>query len=63
MLLVIDFSELDKDIILPKITDSIEKDFSEKELDKLDFDFLKNEFNKFKNFKFDSKIIIEAFSI
>jgi hypothetical protein len=59
---VIDFAETDKDIVLPNITDTVEKDFSNSELDKIDFDFLKNEFNKFKNFNFDEKIKIETFT-
>jgi predicted Zn-dependent protease len=63
ILKVIDFAETDKDIVLPNISDTIEKDFSNKELDKIDFDFLKNEFNKFKNFNFDEKVTIETFTI
>jgi hypothetical protein len=63
ILKVIEFAESDKDIVLPNISDSVEKDFSNADLDKIDFDFLKNEFNKFKNFNFDEKVTIETFSI
>jgi len=62
MLSIIDFAQFDKDIILPNITDSIEKDFSNKDLEKIDFEYLKNEFNKFKNFNFSPNIFIESFS-
>jgi hypothetical protein len=60
---VIDFAEQDKDIVLPNISDNVEKDFSFKELEKVDFKYLENEFLKFKNYKFDEKVKIETFSI
>lgn len=62
ILSVIDFAEQDKDIILPNISDKVEKDFSQKELEKIDFKYLKQEFLKFKNYKFDEKIKIESFN-
>ncbi len=63
ILSVIDFAEQDKDIVLPNISDNVEKDFSFKELEKVDFKYLENEFLKFKNYKFDEKVKIETFSI
>ncbi len=59
----IDLAEFDTDIIIPEITDSSEKDFSDLELENIDFDFLEKEFNKFKNYKLNEKIIIEEFAI
>lgn len=59
----IEFAEFDTDIVIPDIIDSSEKDFSNKELENIDFKFLENEFNKLKNYKFNDKIIIEEFAI
>ncbi len=63
ILKVIDLAEFDKDIIVPQITDSIEKDFSVPEIETVDFQMLENEFNKVKNYKFNDFINIESFSI
>lgn len=63
ILKVIDYSQKDKDIIVPEINDVVEKDFSNHKLQNIDFDFLKNEFSNFKNFNFDKKVKIETFSI
>lgn len=59
---VIDYSEYDENIVLPNITDSVEKDFCVKSLENIWFDYLEKEFLKFKNYDFDKKIIIEWFS-
>lgn len=62
MLEIIDYAEYDENITLPDITDSVTKDFSNLELEKIDYEYLKNQFLKFKNYNFDDKIIIEQFS-
>lgn len=63
MLNVIEYAEQDKDIVLPTIEDNTSKDFSNHNLDKIDFDFLKQEFEKFKSYNFNEKITIETFQI
>jgi inorganic pyrophosphatase len=63
MLDFIDYAEYDKDIILPQITDSVEKDFSNSDLENITFSYLRKEFEKFKNYKFKNNIKIESFSI
>jgi len=63
MLDFIDYAEYDKDIILPQITDSVEKDFSNSDLENITFSYLEKEFEKFKNYKFNNNIKIESFSI
>lgn len=63
MLKIIDFGQYDEDIVLPNITDNIEKDFSNLKLNLINFDDLNIEFEKFKNFKFKQNISIESFSI
>lgn len=56
------YSEYDTDITLPYVDWIEEKDFSNEELKNLDFDFLKSEFLRFKNYNFDERIKIESFS-
>lgn len=63
ILKTISFWQYDKDIMLPKITDSVEKDFSQPELEKLTFQDLEKEFEVFKNFPFEKNISKEGFSI
>lgn len=63
MLKTIDFWQYDEDIILPKITDIVEKDFSNWDLDVLSFQDLEKEFQVFKNFPFEKNISKEWFSI
>lgn len=62
MLKIIDFAQYDEDINLPQITDSVEKDFSNHELDDITFDDLSSLFQTFKNYPFESNITIEGFS-
>lgn len=63
MVEVIDYGEYDEDIILPDVFDNVEKDFSVFSIDAVDFEYLEQEFNKVKNYKFSSEISIEGFSI
>lgn len=63
ILSVIEFAEQDTDIVLPDISDSVERNFSAKELENIDFKYLKQEFSKFKNYKFNELVKIETFSI
>jgi hypothetical protein len=59
MLSLIDFGEYDEDIILPEITDLVEKDFSSQEIENITFSDLEKEFEIFKNFEFAKNIKIE----
>lgn len=63
ILKTIHFAEYDTDIMLPEMTDCVEKDFSHPELDAITFEDLKKEFEVFKNFCFESNISREWFSI
>lgn len=63
MLSTIEFAQYDKDIVLPAITDSIEKDFSNPALTDISFDDLKWQFEIINNFSFWKDIFLEAFSI
>lgn len=63
ILKTIHFAEYDTDIMLPEMTDRVEKDFSHPELDAITFEDLKKEFEVFKNFCFKSNISREWFSI
>lgn len=63
MIQIIDFAQYDEDIFLPKITDSIEKDFSNSELENITFFDLENQFHIFKNYHFKENISIEWFSL
>lgn len=55
--------EYDTDIVLPEITDMVEKDFSAPELDMITFEDLKKEFEVYKNYSFAQNISREWFSI
>lgn len=63
MIQIIDFAQYDEDIFLPQITDCIEKDFSNSELENITFFDLENQFNIFKNYHFQENISIEWFSL
>lgn len=63
MLKTIDFWQYDEDIILPKITDIVEKDFSNQELDDIWFEDLEKEYEVFRDFPFEKNISKEWFSI
>lgn len=63
MLKLIDFWEYDTDILLPNITDTQEKDFSSREVDKMDFDFMRAQYKTLKDFSFAPWISIEWFAI
>lgn len=59
----IHFWQYDTDIILPKMSDCVEKDFSNPELENLTFDDLKKEYEVFRDFAFEDSISREWFSI
>lgn len=58
----IDYSEQDENNRMPYITDSVQKDFRNIELNKLDFEYFKLQFNILKNYKFNEQIRFEDFS-
>lgn len=55
-------SEFDKDIELVNVSDEAEADFRSEEIMDIDFAFLKGEFEKVKNYKFEDHINFEEFS-
>lgn len=59
---IINYWEFDKDIIIPNITDVVEKDFSNKNLD-IDFKQMQEQFEKVAHFPFDKQITLDSFSI
>lgn len=63
MIKIIDFGQYDEDIVLPVITDSCEKDFSNPELEGVSFADLETQFDIFKNYHFKNNISIEWFSL
>lgn len=63
MIQIIDFAQYDEDIFLPQITDSIEKDFSNPELENITFLDLEKQFSIFRNYYFKENISIESFSL
>lgn len=63
LLSVIEYWEFDKDILLPNIHDSLTKDFSNQELNIINFDYLESQFTNFKKYNFNEFIKIESFSI
>jgi hypothetical protein len=59
LLQIIDFAEQDSDIQVANITDSVEKDFSNPEIESIGFEYFEKQFEVVKNYKYDPKVKIE----
>lgn len=63
LLQIIDFAEQDSDIQVAQITDSVEKDFSNPDLEKIWFEYFKECFETVKNYPYNEMVKIEGFSM
>lgn len=60
---IVDFWEYDEDIILPDITDKIEKDFSTENIKNLDFSYFEKQLKTLQSFDFKENVKIESCSL